>query len=195
MALKWPIMCWCAVKKLLTHTSYERRERAGSAAWRSGIRLSQWVFTDCTSQEYTSMGMWKWVWKDSAVFCGRTQQVPKKWRGQSVLTQVDNVVDSDPHYSGACVCVLCVGLHRVTVRFRSSASTCISVPVLPRLLLLLRWLLCAGCTAAWWQWSVSGSESWGGRGGNLPLVGRVRDWSGPVANQTCVCGRRSLFRL
>ena len=193
MALKWPIMCWCAVKKLLTHTSYERRERAGSAAWRSGIRLSQWVFTDCTSQEYTPMGMCKWVWKDSSVFCGRTQQMPKKWRGQSVLTQVDNVVDSDPHYSGACVCCawVCIALQFVFVRQLPPVS----------LYLYCLGCCCAGCCVlAARPRDGSGvylarSPGEAGGGGNLPLVGRVRDWSGPVANQTCVCGRRSLFRL
>ena len=187
MALKWPIMCWCAVKKLLTHTSYERRERAGSAAWRSGIRLSQWVFTDCTSQEYTPMGMWKWVWKDSSVFCGRTQQMPKKWRGQSVLTQVDNVVDSDPHYSGACVCCawVCIALQFVFVR------------QLPPVSLYLYCLgcccCCAGCTAAWWQWSVSGSESWGGRGGaTFPSsVGSVTDRGLLLIRPACVAVGRS----
>ena len=44
MALKWPIMCWCAVKKLLTHSSVCSRSLfSSSGGWRWSCEVSFWL--------------------------------------------------------------------------------------------------------------------------------------------------------
>jgi len=51
MALKWPIMCWCAVKKLLTHgllITELRKVYYWVCEWK--FFLNQWIFGKVTSK-------------------------------------------------------------------------------------------------------------------------------------------------
>ena len=56
MALKWPIMCWCAVKKLLTHSlthagQLTRRIYSGLMPWTNGAYEESWTFAGTTLSE------------------------------------------------------------------------------------------------------------------------------------------------